>query len=104
VLSLTSEGDWVFDPFAGVGTTIAAAVLNNRRGAGAEIFPKYLVIARERIEKAFHGTLPVRPRNRPVFAPENAGKALTSAPWLRCAAPVGLKQMDLLASANGSRK
>ena len=31
VLALSNEGDWVFDPFLGVGTTVVAAVKNDRR-------------------------------------------------------------------------
>lgn len=41
VLSMSNEGDWVFDPFVGTGTSIIAAIRHGRRGAGAEIEPKY---------------------------------------------------------------
>jgi adenine-specific DNA-methyltransferase len=46
VLSMTEENDWVLDPFAGTGTTIIAAVMNLRKGAGAEVEPKYVKIAK----------------------------------------------------------
>jgi len=82
VLSLTKEGDWVFDPFLGTGTTIVAAIRNNRRGAGSEILPKYVKIARDRITQAAEGSLAVRPMSRPVFDPKDAGRSLTTAPWL----------------------
>ena len=36
VLALTQEGDWVFDPYAGVGTSLIAAIIHNRRAAGSE--------------------------------------------------------------------
>jgi adenine-specific DNA-methyltransferase len=45
VLSMTNEGDWVFDPFLGTGTSIIAAVRHKRRGAGAETVPKYVALA-----------------------------------------------------------
>ncbi|MBI4326019.1 MAG: site-specific DNA-methyltransferase [Chloroflexi bacterium] len=90
VLSLTRENDWVFDPFLGTGTSVIAALRHGRRGAGAEILPKYVEIARGRIERAIEGTLPVRPMARAVFDPRDAGRALTTAPWLESAEPNGV--------------
>jgi adenine-specific DNA-methyltransferase len=81
VLALTKPGDWVFDPFLGAGTTVAAAARNHRRGAGCEIVQKYVEISKRRIRQATNGTLPVRPMNTPVFDPKNAGKSLLTAPW-----------------------
>lgn len=81
LLSLTRPNDLVFDPFAGVGTAVAAAVRNERRGCGAEKMPEYAAIARERILQAMNGTLPVRPMHTPVYDPRNAGKSLTENPW-----------------------
>lgn len=83
VLSLTNEDDWVFDPFLGAGTSVIAAARHGRRGAGAEILDNYISLARARIQQAVEGTLPVRPLNRPVFDPQNAGRSLTTAPWLK---------------------
>lgn len=82
VLALTSENDWVLDPFLGTGTSIIAALRHHRRGMGAETVATYRRIAHERIKSAIEGTLPVRPMNRPVFDPRNAGRNLLSAPWL----------------------
>ena len=81
VLSMSNEGDWVFDPFLGTGTTIVAALRHNRRGAGAEIGQKYVNIAIDRIKKELQGTLKTRPMNRPVYDPVKAGNRLTVAPW-----------------------
>ncbi|MGA2623944.1 MAG: site-specific DNA-methyltransferase [Bacteroidota bacterium] len=81
VLSMTNMDDWVFDPFLGVGTTIIAALRNERRGAGSEIVRKYVDIAHARILQSINGTLPVRPMTQPVFDPKHAGKSLTTAPW-----------------------
>ncbi|MDZ7262702.1 MAG: site-specific DNA-methyltransferase [candidate division KSB1 bacterium] len=83
VLSMTDEGDWVLDPFLGVGTTIVAAVRHKRRGAGAEIVPKYIELARERIQQELAGTLRTRPMYKPVYDPVEAGNALIEAPWIK---------------------
>lgn len=81
VLSMTNEGDWVFDPFLGTGTSIIAALRHGRRGAGAEIFPKYCQLAYERIMQEIRGTLRTRPMGKPVYDPVEAGNSLTKAPW-----------------------
>lgn len=81
VLSMTNEGDWVFDPFLGTGTTIVAAIRHNRRCAGAETVPDYVHIARDRIQQEMDGTLRTRPMHKPVYDPEEAGNKLTVAPW-----------------------
>lgn len=83
VLSLTGEGDWVFDPFLGTGTTIVAAVRHRRRGLGAEIFPSYVKLAHQRIQQEMEGTLRTRPMDRPVYDPVLAGNSLSVAPWGR---------------------
>ncbi len=81
VLSMTSEGDWVLDPFLGTGTSIIAAIRHGRRGAGAEIMPKYVELARSRIAQAIAGTLRTRPMDRPVYDPKQTGSKLTVSPW-----------------------
>lgn len=81
VLSLTQENDWVLDPFLGTGTSIVASVKHNRKGAGAEILPKYVKIAHSRINQELGGTLKTRPMNKPVYDPEKAGNNLRISPW-----------------------
>lgn len=81
LLSLTRPGQWVLDPFLGVGTTVAAAVLHGRRGAGAEVVEKYCDISVERVALAARGLLRTRPMGRPVFDPKGAGKGLITPPW-----------------------
>jgi adenine-specific DNA-methyltransferase len=80
VLSLTNEGDWVLDPFLGTGTSIIAAVRHGRRAAGAEIVPKYVDIAKARIQQEIEGTLQTRPMDRPVYDPAKARNGLTVDP------------------------
>ena len=65
---LSNEGDIVFDPFLGSGTTAAAALINGRRAAGAEIKEKYYNIALERTEKAYYEELKYR-SDKPVEKP-----------------------------------
>lgn len=104
VLAFTSPGDWVLDPFLGTGTTVAAAVIHERRGVGAEIVPKYVELARSRIEQALQGTLKTRPMGRPVYDPEAAGNSLTVAPWHVCAAlPIQQPGQMVLLDKSGER-
>jgi adenine-specific DNA-methyltransferase len=81
ILSMTNEGDWVLDPFLGTGTSIIAAIRHNRRGAGAEVVPKYIELAKGRILQELAGRLKTRPMNKPVYDPIEAGNSLIAAPW-----------------------
>jgi DNA modification methylase len=45
----TVEGDVVFDPFLGVGTTAVAALSMGRRAVGCEVNPTYIATAERRI-------------------------------------------------------
>lgn len=76
ILSMSCKGDWVLDPFVGSGTSIVAAVLHGRRGAGAETEKKYINLAKSRITKAVNGTLKIRPMNKPVYRPKEEGRNL----------------------------
>ena len=81
VLSMTHEGDWVFDPFLGVGTAIVAAIRHGRRGVGAEVVSKYAEVAKQRIHQELAGILKTRPMGRPIYDPIKAGNKLTVPPW-----------------------
>lgn len=94
VLSMTHEGDWVFDPFLGTGTTIISAIRHNRHGAGAETVDKYVGLARRRIMEELAGTLRTRPMYKPVYDPEQAGNSLRISPWAKN--PEGVEQDRLL--------
>ncbi len=48
----TYQGDLVLDPFLGSGTTAVAALLTGRHYVGYEIDPRYVEMARQRIETA----------------------------------------------------
>ena len=74
VLALTNEGDWVFDPYAGVGSSLIAALMHNRRAVGSEKEAEYVDAARERIISYFDGALKVRPMGKPVHQPTGREK------------------------------
>ena len=69
VLSMTDEGDAVFDPYVGVGTTIVAALMHGRAAYGCDIVEDYVDVARERIGKLMEGTLRTRPMGKPIYDP-----------------------------------
>jgi len=74
VLALTNEGDWMFDPYAGVGTSLIAGIMHNRRVMGSEQEAKYVDIASERLQAYFNGVLPYRPLGKPVYQPTGKEK------------------------------
>lgn len=80
VLALTNPSDLVVDPYMGVGSAAVAAVLHDRRAAGAEVVEEYIKIARRRVRAAAGGTLRTRPMHRPVYQPQGS---VTIAPWSR---------------------
>jgi adenine-specific DNA-methyltransferase len=74
VLAFTNEGDWVFDPYAGVGSALIAAIKWNRRAMGSEKEEEYVSIARDRIHRYFVGVLPIRTLGKPVYVPTGREK------------------------------
>ena len=76
VLALSNEGDRVFDPFLGVGTTAIASLMHNRRAIGSEIMHQYVEVARDRLHKAEQGLLRIRPMERAVYDPNGTGKSI----------------------------
>ena len=78
---MTNEGDWVFDPFLGTGTSVIAALRHKRKGAGAETENKYVDIALDRIRKELNGTLRTRPMNKLKYDPKASNNKLTVPPW-----------------------
>lgn len=106
ILALTNEGDAVLDPFAGVGTTMAAAVLCGRRGWGCEINARYCRTADERIRQARAGALRFRPMDRRVYEPPQ-GSSLTRSPFENGAARARRRRhadpLDLFPMNRGER-
>lgn len=69
IVALTNEGDWVLDPYCGVGSALIAAIKHKRRAVGCDKEPKYVALARRRITDFYNGTLRIRPLGRPIFQP-----------------------------------
>ncbi|HTW95716.1 MAG TPA: site-specific DNA-methyltransferase [Tepidisphaeraceae bacterium] len=80
ILSLTNKRDLVLDPYMGVGSALLAAIMNDRRAAGADVVRDYVEIARMRVAEAAAGTLRFRPRTRPIYVPPPQ-LALAQKPW-----------------------
>lgn len=74
VLALTNEKSWVLDPFAGVGSSIIAAIKNGRHAMGIEKEEEYCVVANERIQDFKNGKLKTRPINKPIHKPSKTDK------------------------------
>lgn len=69
VLSMTDEGDNVFDPYLGVGSTVIAAALHRRVGYGCDVVPQYIDVVWERLRALQNGSLRTRPMGKPVYDP-----------------------------------
>ena len=84
VLALTNEDDLVLDPYAGVGSSLIAALKNNRKALGAEKETKYIEIAKDRITRLQAGTLAMRQIGTPVHQPTGREKvSQVPAEWLQ---------------------
>lgn len=74
VLALTDEDDWVLDPFGGVGSSLIAAIKNNRRGMVIDREEQYIELTMERIKSFQNGTLKIRQLGKPVHKPTGKEK------------------------------
>ena len=74
ILALTNQNSWVLDPYAGVGSTLLAAIKNQRNVIGIDRESKYVQIANERIEKFKKGKLKLRLMNKPIHKPKPTDK------------------------------
>lgn len=69
VLSMTNEGEAVFDPYMGVGSALVAALKHGRDAAGCDIVEEYVDIATQRVAELVAGTLKTRPMGKPIYDP-----------------------------------
>lgn len=74
VMALTNERDWVLDPYMGVGSTLIAGLMYDRRVIGCDKEMMYTDIASERIRDLFLGRLKVRKMGTPVYTPSGREK------------------------------
>jgi len=79
VLALTNENDWVLDPFSGVGSTLVAALKNNRNAIGIEKEADYGKFSVERIKALENGCLKTRPIGQKIHEP-SANDRIASVP------------------------
>lgn len=83
VLALTNEDDWVLDPFGGVGSSLIAAIKNNRKGMSIDRDSDYISITKKRIDDFQNGILKIRPLGKPVYKPTGKEKvAQTPSAWI----------------------
>ncbi len=73
VLALTNENDIVYDPFAGVASTIIAALKNFRRGYGTELIAEYVEQGKRRINLLKEDKLETRRIGQTVYNPKQSG-------------------------------
>lgn len=84
VLALTNENSWVLDPFAGVGSSVIAAIKHDRNAIGIERDENYCKLARQRINDFKEGNLKTRPINKPIHKPTSNDKvAKIPKEWLQ---------------------
>lgn len=69
ILALSNEEDWIFDPYAGVGSTLLAGIKNNRKVIGCEKEEIYIEISKQRIARYMAGDLQLRELGRPLLEP-----------------------------------
>lgn len=67
VLSMSREGDLVFDPFAGVASAGVAALLHGRRFWGCELDEGFAVTGMERLRQTTEGSIRFRPHDQPLY-------------------------------------
>lgn len=76
VLAFTDEGDRVLDPYAGVGSSLLAALKNDRKALGSEKVSEYVEVAKGRIRALYNGTLPIRKIGTPIHVPTGKEKVV----------------------------
>ncbi|MBI5236269.1 MAG: site-specific DNA-methyltransferase [Deltaproteobacteria bacterium] len=74
VLALTAEGDWMIDPYCGVGSSLIAGINNNRKVIGVDKEGVYIKNARQRIEDFYSGDLKIRPIGKQIYVPTGREK------------------------------
>lgn len=84
VLALSRRGARVLDPYAGVGSTLIAAIKHGRRALGSEREAMYHKIALQRIRLLQQGKLKLRKLGTPIHEPTGREKvAQVPSEWSR---------------------
>lgn len=74
VLAFTQEHDWLLDPYMGVGASLIAGLLHDRKVVGCDKEAAYVEIAKQRIRDLFLGKLKLRKMGTPVYRPTGREK------------------------------
>lgn len=74
VLALSNEGDKIYDPFAGVASTLIGALKNNRRAYGTELSEEYVKIGTQRLKLLSEDKLTTRPIYQKIYVPKPTDK------------------------------
>ena len=81
VLSMTNEGDLVFDPFSGVASSGVAALLHNRRFWGCEIKEEYAKLGQEWLKQTLNGSVLYRPYDKPIYDAKSSSLSKIPDEW-----------------------
>ena len=74
VLAYTNKGDIVFDPFAGVGSTMLGALMHRRKAIICELNKDYMKEAKKRLKALEYGKLPYRKLGKKIHTPKGTEK------------------------------
>jgi len=74
VLALTNKDDIVYDPYAGVASSLVAAIKHDRKAYGVDRVLQYVKLGTERIRDFLDGQLEIRPLGQPVYTPTGKEK------------------------------
>ena len=74
VLALTDKDDIVYDPYAGVASSLVAAIKHDRKAYGVDRVLQYVTLGTERIRDFLDGQLEIRPLGQPVYTPTGKEK------------------------------
>jgi adenine-specific DNA-methyltransferase len=69
ILALTNKGEYVLDPFMGVGSSGVASLIEGRKFIGVDTNKKYWKEANKRCNDALNGKVKIRPHDKPIFIP-----------------------------------
>jgi len=84
VLAFTNENDVVLDPYAGVASSLIAALMHKRVAIGVDRCQEYIDIGNNRIELLLSDELKTRPLGKPIYEPTGKER-ITQIPveWLQ---------------------
>ena len=81
VLAFTDAGDFVLDPFSGVGTSMLASLMHGRRSVGCELQKDYMNEAKKRVKLFEKDKLPYRDLAKSIYVPKGEKVSLVPAEW-----------------------